>query len=227
MSVIMCRPLLRFDNCLNDALRKERVFMARSKSASNWEQYSHKQMAALAEADLAAQAYALGLSLDGDGRVRASLFGRDYLVSNNDIVSQDGAPVATNHKSILAHYLTSRGEGRLSGEFLPIGRLTGMIDTGLSPSDSLIKPLTEKFGDKYPAFMEAARKIDGQPEGKSPSGGESWLFSPLPKLRMRVIFFEADEEFEAEVKVLFDSSAPVFVAYELSLIPICPCLRRG
>ena len=188
--------------------------MARSKSASNWEQYSRKQVAALAEADLKSRAAAMGLDLDQDGRVRASFFGRDYLIANDGLTALDGGAVSYNHQSILAHYLLSSGENGLSGEFLPIGRLTGLVDTGLSPSDNLIKPLTEKFGDKYELFAEAARKIGGRHEGRSPAGGESWLFAPLPKIRLQVIFFEADDEFEAEVKVLFDSSAPAFVAYE-------------
>lgn len=188
--------------------------MARSKSAANWEQYSHKQMAALADCDLRAQAPGLGFSLDGDGRVKATFFGRDYLIDNQDISAVDGGAVSSNHKSVLAHYLLSRGRGALSGEFLPIGRLTGMVDTGASPSDNLIKPLAERFSDKYEAFSEAARKAGGRHEGKSPAGGESWLFASLPYLPLKVVFFEADDEFEAEVKVLFDSSAPVFVAYE-------------
>jgi|GEM_PF-346799 hypothetical protein len=189
--------------------------MARSKSAGNWEQYAQKQVADLAETDLAAQAPALGLATDERGRVPLTMFGRDYLVAGGDISAADGAPVTWNHRGLMAHYLMSRGRGDLSGEYLPIGRLTGIINTGQSPSDSLIKPLTDQFGDKYPAFAEAAAKIGGVHEGRSPSGGEQWLFRPLPFLPMQVIFFEADEEFEAEVKVLFDSSAPTFVAYEV------------
>lgn len=189
--------------------------MARSKSASNWEQYAQKQVAALAETDLAAQAPALGLSLDDQGRVALTMFGRDYLVTGADITAVDGGSVTWNHRGLIAHYLMSQGRADLSGEYLPIGRLTGIINTGQSPSDSLIKPLTDQFGDKYPAFTEAAAKIGGVHEGRSPSGGDQWLFRPLPFLPMQVIFFEADEEFEAEIKVLFDSSAPTFVAYEV------------
>ncbi|MDR0881028.1 MAG: DUF3786 domain-containing protein [Candidatus Adiutrix sp.] len=193
--------------------------MARTKSADNWEQYSLKQMEALAAADLAAQAPALGLTADEQGRVKVTFLARDYLVSREgltaDIVAVDGGPVTANHKSVLAHYLMSRGRGQLTGEYLPIGRLTGIAATGGSPSDNLIRPLTEKFGDKYEAFEEAARKIGGVSQGRAPSGGRAWLFQALPFLPVQVVFFEADEEFEAEVKVLFDSSAPVFVAYEV------------
>ena len=189
--------------------------MARTKSADNWEQYSLKQMEALAATDLAAQAPALGLTADERGRVKVAFLARDYLVSREGIIALDGGPVTANHKSVLAHYLMSQGRGQLTGEYLPIGRLTGIAATGGSPSDNLIQPLTEKFGDKYGAFEEAARKIGGVSQGRAPSGGQAWLFQALPLAPIQVVFFEADEEFEAEVKVLFDSSAPVFVAYEV------------
>lgn len=189
--------------------------MTRTKSASNWEQYSRNQMALLAETDLAGQAPALGLAVDAEGRVPVRFFGRDYLVSRQEIEAVDGSHVTPNHKSVLAHYLMSRGRGALTGENLPIGRLTGVVSSGASPSDNLIKPLAEKFGDRYDVFREAAQKIGGRSEGSAPSGGESWLFHDLPFLPVRVVFFEADEEFPAEVKVLFDSSAPVFVTYEV------------
>jgi hypothetical protein len=171
-------------------------------------------MDALAGADLAAQAPPLGLGVDAGGRVPLRFFNRDFLASVRAIEPVDGQPVSLDHKSVIAHYLLSRGRGKPAGEFLPIGRLTGVVSTGVSPSDNLIAPLTEKFGAQYELFRRAALKIGGLEEGRAPSGGESWLFQPLPLLPVRIVFFEADEEFAAEVKVLFDASAPKFVAYE-------------
>jgi hypothetical protein len=171
-------------------------------------------MAALAGANLAAQALALGLTVDAQGRVQVRFFNRDYLVSNTGLEALDGAPVPLDHQSVMAHYLMSRGRGTLTGEYLPIGRLTGVPSTGASPSDSLLIPLGAHFGDRYDLFVQAAKRVGGQAEGRAPSGGEAWLFPGLPFLPVRVVFFEADDEFPAEIKVLFDSSAANFVAYE-------------
>jgi len=171
-------------------------------------------MEALAGADLSLQAPALGLSADDQGRVPVRFFNRDYLVSNTGVQALGGAPAPLDHQSVLAHYLMSQGRKTLTGEFLPIGRLTGVASTGASPSDSLIVPLAANFGDNYGLFARAAERIGGRAEGRAPSGGESWLFPALPFFPVRVVFFEADDEFPAEIKVLFDSSAPAFVAYE-------------
>ena len=188
--------------------------MSRAQSLNNREYYYNNQMAALAEADLAAMASPLGMAADAEGRVPVKFFGRDYLVTSGGVEAVGGHPTTNDHKSVIAHYLTNGGSGELTGEYVPIGRLTGMVQTGANPSGDLTAPLTERFGDKYEAFAEAARKVGGQHEGRSPSGGEAWLFKPLPKLPIQIVFFEADDEFPAEVKVLFDSSATKFVSYE-------------
>lgn len=188
--------------------------MARGSSLQNRKQYHDNQMKALAAADLATQAPRLGLTLDQSGRVPVTFLGRDYLVSGDDIVPVDGRPAGLDHQSVIAHYLMSSGKGELTGDFVPIGRLTGIAASSGSPSDHLIEPLTKEFGYRYDLFKSAALKIGGQHEGQAPSGAEAWLFRPLPKLPVKVSFFEADDEFPAEVRVLFDTSARNLVAYE-------------
>lgn len=187
--------------------------MSRSQNLNNREYYHANQMAALAGADLPALARTVGLSADAEGRVALKFLGRDFLATNSGVEAADGR-ASMDHQSVIAHYLTSGGSGELTGEYVPIGRLTGMVNTGSTPSGNLTRPLTDKFGDKYEAFAEAARRIGGCHEGRSPSGGEAWLFRPLPNLPIQIVFFEADDEFPAEVKVMFDSSATKFVSYE-------------
>lgn len=188
--------------------------MARDSGLQNRGQYRDHQMKALISADLASQAPRLGLSLAEDGRIPIKFFGREYLASNSDIVAADGRPAGLDHQSAIAHYLLSSGRGEPTGDFVPLGRLTGIAATGGGPSDHLTEPLTREFGHRYDLFKSAALKIGGRHTGQAPSGAEAWLFRPLPKLPITVNFFDADDEFPAEVKVLFDTSAAKLVAYE-------------
>ncbi|MDR1045809.1 MAG: DUF3786 domain-containing protein [Candidatus Adiutrix sp.] len=188
--------------------------MARAKSAANWDNYCRKQLEELQAADPAVQAPALGLGEADGGRVGLRFFGRDYLWADGTLKAADGGEAGLRQLGLMAHYLMSRGRGELKGDYLPLGRLTGITVTGQSPSDNLTKPLLTHFGDHYQLFSQAAEKAGGRSQGRAPSGAEAWLFTPLPRLPIQVLFFEADDEFEAEIKVLFDASAPVFVAYE-------------
>jgi hypothetical protein len=160
----------------------------------------------------------MGLVYDEDEKaVKVRFLGRDYLVKNDEIASQDGEFTTVDTKSVLAHYLASKGTGELEEDYLPIGRLTGIASGasgGKSPSDSLSKPLGDKFGADYEAFKKAALEIGARHIGLSAAGAQSFLIEDLPKLPARLEFFEADEEFDAEIKLLFNSSATRFVSYE-------------
>jgi hypothetical protein len=76
-------------------------------------------------------------------------------------------------------------------------------------------------GDRYDLFSQAAPKVGGVHQGDSQAGAQAWNFG-LPRRPVRIEFFEADEEFGAEIKTLFDSSANQYVSYEcLELLTMC------
>jgi hypothetical protein len=199
--------------------------MSRAKTGATRAAYCELQLGALAKADIRAQAEAMGLELDSDGRARARFLGRDYLIDNSGVKDPAGQDVMVDAVSVLAHYMISRGRGEVSGEFLPIGRLTGIASgasAGTSPSDQLFKPLADKFGSDYALFRKAALSLGATHVGLSQAGAQSFLFDSLPKLPVKAEFFEADDEFDAEIKVLFSSNATTFVMYEiLELTVMC------
>ncbi|MDR2198936.1 MAG: DUF3786 domain-containing protein [Deltaproteobacteria bacterium] len=188
--------------------------------------YSKTQLEQLAKADIALQAKAMGLRLDQAGTAAEVRFlGRNYLVDRNGVHPTDGKFVTVDTVSVLAHYLCSQGRGELSADYLPIGRLTGIASgasSGGGPSDQLSKPLADKFGSDYEAFKKAALASGLRHAGLSQAGAQSFLLEDLPKVPVKVEFFEADEEFESEIKFLFNASANRFVSYEcLELLTMC------
>jgi hypothetical protein len=200
--------------------------MSRAKTGSARAAYCGLQLKALAKADIRSQAEAMGLEMDDTGtKARARFLGRDYLIDNQGVTDPSGKAVMTDTVSVLSHYMISKGRGEISGEFVPIGRLTGIsagASSGTSPSDQLFKPLAEKFGADYESFRKAALALGAKHVGLSLAGAQSFLFDSLPKLHVKAEFFEADDEFDAEIKVLFSSNATTFVMYEiLELTIIC------
>jgi hypothetical protein len=195
--------------------------MSRAKTIKARQNYHQIQLENLATIDVPAQAKALGLSCDVDGRAVVDFLGRKLLVDRNGVVSADDRPAPLDAQSVVAHYLASQGRVELSGTFVPIGRLTGIGVTASSPSENLVKPLADKIGPRYDVFAEAAPKIGGRRLGLSQAGAQAWEFG-LPRLPVRIEFFEADEEFDAEIKLLFDSTANQYVSYEcLELLTMC------
>jgi hypothetical protein len=200
--------------------------MSKAKTNQSRILYSKIQLENLSQADIPAQAEAMGLKLDPGGDKAAVRFlGRDYLAGNDGVTSGDGRNVTVDTISVIAHYLCSKGRGPLSEDYLPIGRLTGIASGasgGSSPSDQLAKPLGDKFGADYEAFRKAAFSSGFTHEGLSPAGAQSFVLRDLPKVPVKIEFFEADEEFDSEIKFLFNAAANTFVSYEfLELLTMC------
>ncbi|MDR1658413.1 MAG: DUF3786 domain-containing protein [Deltaproteobacteria bacterium] len=182
--------------------------------------YNQVQLENLARQNIPAQAAAMGLEME-NGKAAADFLGRRYYIGTDGIAARDGGPVTVDTQSVLAHYLSSQGSGELTGDFVTIGRLTGINVTGDSPSAALTKPLVDKIGDRYDIFAQTAPKLGGRHLGLSTVGAQAWEFG-LPKVPMMIEFFEADEEFGADIRLLFDSSANRFVSYEcLELMTMC------
>lgn len=168
----------------------------------------------LAACDIAAQAAHLGLRADDDGSVPVAFLGRPYRITNHGVAVEDGAPADVNNCSILIHYIISEGRIEPRHNFVPLDRLTGMIEgrnaqEGWFISNSLLRE-TES---RYAPFAAAAAKLGGTHAGKV-GGGECWQFDVLPKMPVQLIFFEADEEFPAELQFRFDETAPYYMGFE-------------
>jgi hypothetical protein len=195
--------------------------MSKAKTTQSRLNYLQAQLENLKKINVANQAQSMGLKTDAEGRAVVDFLGRQFLADNEGIKSTDGKAVIVDAQSVIAHYLASQGRGELAGEYVPIGRLTGISVSLASPSENLAKPLSDKFGDRYDLFKQAAEKLGGRRLGLSPAGAQGWEFG-LPKLPVRVEFFEADDEFAAEIKLMFDQSANRFVSYEcLELLTMC------
>ncbi|MDR0882416.1 MAG: DUF3786 domain-containing protein [Candidatus Adiutrix sp.] len=184
------------------------------KHINGYEQIYLDLAADLAGFDLVGNASHLGLRVV-EGGVGLRFLGRDYQVSARGVEVLDGRPVSFNHLSLAAHYAMSPGRGEPSGQFLPLRRLTGLVEgQGAYDRDGLSRPLIKKFGSDRASLEAAIDSLEGCPAGPDPSGGLAWLFQPFPKVALKLIHHPADEEFPAEYQLRFDSSATRFMAFE-------------
>ncbi len=169
----------------------------------------------LADFDLAGNAPHLGLRVTSRGEVAVRFFARDYLVDGRGVRPLDGGPVGVNHLSLVAHYAMSPGRGEPEGRFLPLGRMTGLVEgRDTFARDGLERPLVREFGGDLPALSAAALRLEGEPLPGDPSGALAWLFRPFPKVPLKLLHHPADEEFPAEFRLLFDADATRFMEFE-------------
>jgi hypothetical protein len=169
----------------------------------------------LSQCDLVESAHRLGLKVLPSGEVSANFCGREYLISHTGVMPADGQVTNVNSRSVLAHYILSKGRAEPEHSFLPLSRMTGMPD-GQKTFDKglMVKPLLREFGHDYEALQSAALQLDGVHESGSDDHEHRWTFAVLPKILLRLVFYEADDEFPADIQLLFDRAAPRIMEFE-------------
>jgi hypothetical protein len=183
--------------------------------SSGYEQIYRDLIPELAQCDLAESAGRLGMAVLPDGNVGVEFCGRAFRISPTGVEPADGQPVDVNFRSILAYYIVSKGRGEPEHSYLPLSRMTGMI-AGQKSHDQgiMVRPLLREFGDDYSKFQFAAGKLGGVLQEAAPDGGQCWDFAVLPRIAIRLVFYQADDEFPADIQIQLDRSAPRFLAFE-------------
>ncbi|MDR1657687.1 MAG: DUF3786 domain-containing protein [Deltaproteobacteria bacterium] len=166
--------------------------------------------------DLAANAPHLGLELHPEGGVVVPLLGRNYLVETGGVRALDGNYAHFNRLSLAGHYAMSQGRGAPALDFVKLSVLSGTpmgTGGGSLERDRISGPLVKKFEQDFSGLESAISRLGGRPVPDI-SGGRSWLIHALPLIVLKLIFYPADEEFEADFVLLYDRRSPEFMEFE-------------
>ena len=169
-------------------------------------------IAKLSECDFHESTGRLGLKYI-DGAVQVSFLKREYRITLDGVEPLDGQPVNVNNRSVLLYYLLSKGQGDPENSFISFESIPRMI-SGLSVQSRLMNtPLERYFGDEYVKFSEAAVKLGGIEE-EPQVGKHLWRFDVLPKIPLKIVFYEADDEFPVEIQIMLDKTVLQFLEFE-------------
>lgn len=175
----------------------------------------------LSKEDLEKRASIKDLSVQSHGKVLVQSFAKRYLVCHEGVTADDVGPVSFQQKLAVVSYLLSDGAGEPAYEFVPFGHLGGFnIGRNQHAIKNLKQPIIEKFSDHYELFAKSALKIGGIQKESGTPGKYVWLFHAFPKLPINLTFYEHDEEFPADVQILFDNKALDFMGLKcLGFLP--------
>jgi hypothetical protein len=171
----------------------------------------------LRDLDIPYAALRLGFDLISREEMSISFLGRRFRVSRHDVLTEDGQPVNINHRSVLVYYATSRGEGEPLMDFALLHTFSSGLfgrpgsDAGV---DWMSAPLRRAYGNDYPAFAVAARSLGMVYLGSRARGEHNWGFRLLPRIPVKLNYYEADDEFPCEVKVYYDRTVTNYLEFE-------------
>ncbi|MGI6010019.1 MAG: DUF3786 domain-containing protein [Ruminococcus sp.] len=99
----------------------------------------------------------------------------------------------------------------LSGQWVPGHALDGVVSRNGNFPDPLLTPFAKKFEGKAKKLDEICRMMGGI---KLEKGDVSYEFEAFPQIKLRMVFWEADEDFPAQVQVLVDKRVTDFIHFE-------------
>jgi hypothetical protein len=166
----------------------------------------------LSECDFQESADRLGLEYV-DGGVHVCFLKREYRITLDGVEPLDSQPVNVNNRSVLLYYLLSKGQGDPENSYLPFESMPRMIGGVHGQSRLMNAPLERYFGSDYLKFSEAAGKLGGIEE-ESQVGKHMWRFDVFPKIPLKLVFYDADDDFPAEIQIMLDKTALQFLEFE-------------
>ena len=124
-------------------------------------------------------------------------------------VDQAEADIAT--RLLVLHYLLTADGTPLASKWIAFRSLPGGLGYDDAFQRRTSKRLAQAFGSDLPGFETGARALGGE---RLEFGDAAFLFRVLPRVWMAVVLHLADDEFPAEVSVLFDAASSQYLPTE-------------
>lgn len=153
-----------------------------------------------------------GALVDGpDGpRLRLPYFRDAVLLGDPEILREDGAALDRWEQVFLLNHMAQGGSARPSGRWKAFQEFPNTVSKVKSMRAHVEEPLADRFSGKGDRLASRAKTIGGEPAGAdAPSADRAIRLTPLPRIPVLLLFWDADPEegTEAQVRLLFDETA--------------------
>ncbi|MBW2623688.1 MAG: DUF3786 domain-containing protein, partial [Deltaproteobacteria bacterium] len=187
--------------------------MFQSEKPTNYEEVYSGLVERLGEVDFSHSTAHLGVVDNGNESWGLQIFARDCLIDRKGIRERTAGPLDFKIRIVAAHYLLHGGQGETSGEWVAYRDFKDGAFFHPSFAQSVEQEMARLFSGRMPGLEKAGKAVGGKPlDGL---GGDICLrFDAFPFIPLALIFYDADDEFPSSARVLFDSSAPLFLDME-------------
>ncbi|MDX9785924.1 MAG: DUF3786 domain-containing protein [Desulfobacterales bacterium] len=182
--------------------------MARVDDYINAKKLAVSQLATLNYQEIADRT---GFFRDTDDSYRIQFLNRTYRVTLpefdfSDTQALDGSgpiEIPLQEQVLILHYMMAQAPVTPWGKWVAYREIPGASFYFEPFTKRAVVPLKNIFGNNLVGFKTAAEKLCGKPISEGDAGFEFLVF---PKIPIRLILWEGDEEFAAEGTILFDES---------------------
>ncbi len=155
----------------------------------------------------------LGVRLEKE-QVLFSYFGKNYRINRfNGEISGESKSVPDAKLKLLFYNLFwySKEGAKLSGHWVPFRQVKNASPFGPAFETHVLKPFARTFNGQLANLEEAAEKLGGTKLRQGDAGYQISSFDCIP---IQFLFWDGDDEFEAQANILFDYSVTDFIHVE-------------
>lgn len=136
-------------------------------------------------------------------------FNESVVISDDDIVRSDGSDLTRYEKVFIYIHMAQGGKSQPTGRWKGFVEFPNTVSKMKSMIDSIEKPMIQRFKGKPHELAKAGARIGGRDITEETESADVALhFQPLPKVPVRVIFWDETKEdgIDAAMKFLFDET---------------------
>jgi hypothetical protein len=175
----------------------------------------------LKNCDFSDSAKRLGLEQISENILLINFFDRTYKISKEDIELIEQKTIWTvdsegyefDLKSVLGYYVLSEANVEPIYEFCTLAQFSGGVFM-----ESLVAHKNNRFMDIFGTtsekFEETMKLLGMECENGNRDGKYSWNYKILPKMPIKFIFYEGDDEFPSKMTILYDKTAIKIYKFE-------------
>lgn len=185
------------------------------KTKDNYALVCEKWRKIFLEMDVEELSKRFGLELDGEA-LYITYFCENYrLDRRTGMITPANDPekrLSFNTLMCIYHlFYYSKPEARIKGEFIPFRQVKGAAPYDPAFQKTVLKPLAETFSGHPDALRQACQRLQGRPIRQGDAG---YVIDATDCLPITVVFWDGDEEFEAQANILFDAAVTDFLHEE-------------
>ncbi len=148
-----------------------------------------------------------GCEEDADGNFRLTFFWQEYVISGDDFTvrrADTGDEPSSFTQSLILTYLATADGTTPSSRWVGFRELPDGLFYVQAFQGYTGGRLVRELGDGIGTFRRTAGALGGEP---LEIGDAGYVFTVLPRVHLGLVYWEGDEEFPSQARVLFEDTA--------------------
>ncbi len=146
-------------------------------------------------------------TIDGVDQITLPYFNKKIFITKESIVDDSGNELTRNEQTFVHIHMAQGGILKPSGNMKSLKEFPNTVSKIVSMRDHVEAPLKKAFALKTDALALACKNAGGiNVKDKYEAPDLAFLFNVFPKIPVVLMFWDEDDGFEADLKLLFDET---------------------